>query len=133
MNLETHRILMLKTRKHTIWLCYAKAKPSISLDYRRQEFLFLSIGTKIDQRGTSDGIPTSQCPNDSEITASSNLVDANKIVKTIPFRRFDSSRQFHISHISGNCVWIDCHSSVAPPRVFLDDLNILAFGKDAAI
>jgi hypothetical protein len=68
----------------TIWLCHSQAKSDLAAQHGRQESLLLLCVAKVDHRGSSNGVSTAKCPDNSQVSATSQLINDNKIVKSIP-------------------------------------------------
>jgi len=68
----------------TVGLSHAQAKSNISLQHIREEASLLFFISKIDNRRPPNRVPTPERPNNTEVSAASQLVDHNDVMESIP-------------------------------------------------
>jgi hypothetical protein len=78
--------------KLTIGLGHAQTKARLSLNGRRKETFLLAGCSKVHHGWAPYRITAAESPDNAKIAATSNFVNANQVVKSIPFFRFDTTR-----------------------------------------
>lgn len=68
----------------TVGLSHAQTKSNVSLQHIWEEASLLFFVSKIDNRRPPNRVSTSECPNNTEVSAASQLVDDNDVMESIP-------------------------------------------------